>query len=132
MLLGNVILIFYHVPITNNDQPAAHHFIQIVSNHCDPKSPVIGSILRRIHFELLLLDEVFILPRLRFPLTFPWITHFTSSHPPSLIGCPKKDSLRRSANVNYTEVYKGLLYRAYMCLESDATMLEATYVVVYD
>ena len=41
---------------------------------------------------------VFGLPRPRFPLTFPWITHFTSSHPPSLIVCPKKESLRRTTN----------------------------------
>ena len=35
---------------------------------------------------------------LRFPLTFPWITHFNSSHTPSLMVCPKKESLRRTTN----------------------------------
>ena len=42
--------------------------------------------------------NVFGLPHLRFPLTFPWITQFTSSHPPSLMVCPKKESLRRATN----------------------------------
>ena len=32
------------------------------------------------------------------PTHFPWITHFTSSHPPSLIVCPKNESLRRTTN----------------------------------
>ena len=47
---------------------------------------------------VMLLSDVFGLPRLRFPLTFPWITHFTSSRPPSLIVCPRKESLRRTTN----------------------------------
>ena len=51
-----------------------------------------------IHFPMLPLCDVFGLPRLRFPLTFPWITHFTSSHPPSRIVCPKKESLRHTTN----------------------------------
>ena len=55
---------------------------------------VIRSMLSDIHFVMLLLCDVFVLPRLRFPLTFPRITHFTSSHPPSLMVCPKKESLQ--------------------------------------
>ena len=42
------------------------------------------------HVVVLLLCDVIGLPRRRFPLTFPWITHFTSSHPLSPIVCPKK------------------------------------------
>ena len=59
---------------------------------------LIRSVLSDVHFVMLLLYDVFGLPRLRFPLTFPWITHFTSSHPPSLMVCPKKESLRRTTN----------------------------------
>ena len=33
-----------------------------------------------VHFAMLPLYDVFGLPRRRFPITFPWITHFTSSH----------------------------------------------------
>ena len=61
-------------------------------------SLVIHSVLTDVHFVMLLLYDVFGLPRLRFPLTFPWITHFTSSHPPSLMVCLKKVSLRRTTN----------------------------------
>ena len=59
---------------------------------------MIYSILPPIHFVMLLLYDVFGLLCLRFPLTFPWITQFTSSHQPSLIVCPKKESLRRTTN----------------------------------
>ena len=48
-------------------------------------SLVIRSVLTYVHFVMLLLYDIFGLPRLGFPLTFPWITHFTSSHQPSLI-----------------------------------------------
>ena len=61
-------------------------------------SLVICSMISDIHSVMLLLYDVIGLPRLRFPLTFPWITHFTSSHPPSLIVYPKKESLRRTKN----------------------------------
>ena len=57
-------------------------------------SLVIRSMFAYIHFVMLVLYDVFGLPRLRFPLTFPWITYFTSSHPPCLIVCPKKESMR--------------------------------------
>ena len=51
-----------------------------------------------IHFVMLLLYDILCLPCLRFPLTFPWITHSTSSLPPSLIVCPMKESLRCTTN----------------------------------
>ena len=76
----------------------AAHRINILHPARSRVSLVIRSMLSDIHFVMLLLYVVFGLPRLRFPLTFPWITHFTSSHPPSLMACPKKESLRRTTN----------------------------------
>ena len=65
------------------------HSINLLHSSRSRVSLVIRSMLSLIHFVMLLLYDVFGLPRLRFPLTFPWITHFTSSHPPSLIVRPK-------------------------------------------
>ena len=61
-------------------------------------SLVIRSMLSNIHVMMLLRYDVFDLPRLCFPFTFPWITHLSSSHPPSLIMCTEKESLRRTTN----------------------------------
>ena len=86
---------FFHGPIKSDDQPPVPHIVSIFSIQRDL---VIRPVLSDIYFVMLLLYEVFGLPRLRFPLTFPWITHFTSSHPPSLMVCPKKERLRRTTN----------------------------------
>ena len=76
----------------------AAHRINLLHPARSSVSLVVRSVLTDVHFVMLLLYDVFGLPRLRFPLTFPWITHFTSSHPPSLMVCPKKESLRRTTN----------------------------------
>ena len=83
-------------PIRSGDQPPVQHIVQIVS--IQRESRVICSLLPTIHFVMLLLCDVLGFPRRRVPLTFPCITHFTGSHPPSLIAWPKKESLRRATN----------------------------------
>ena len=57
--------------------------------------------------------DVLGLPRRRFPFTFPCIIHFTSSHPPSLIVWPNKESLRRAPNPNSC-VFKALVLKQLM------------------
>ena len=53
---------------------------------------MIRSMLSDILFVtgMLLLYDVFGLPRFRFPLTSPCITHFTSSHAPVVFDCVSK------------------------------------------
>ena len=82
-------------PIRSDDHPPVSHIAHIFSTQRDP-AIFVPSAIHFVNTVILLLHDDLCLPSLRFPFTFPWIAHFTSSHPPSVIVWPKKESLRRT------------------------------------
>ena len=85
-------------PVRNDEQQPVHHLAPILARSRD--SRMISSTFPPIHFAMLPLRCV----RLRcsrpsFHMNFPlYHALYYSSHPPSLIVWPKKESLRRTTN----------------------------------
>ena len=86
---------FLRGPIRSDDQPPVPHVAPIFSIYRE--SRVIRSMLSSIQFILRVATVGCVMSSTSsLPTHVPHITHFSSSHPPSLIVCPRKESWRHT------------------------------------